>query len=66
MTEFIQWAGDCFRVVAAALFALTPGAVFWLVVVGIVVMTQRWSRTGLSDRMGQGPTESETSHPESR
>jgi len=64
MTEVLQWVGDCFHVVAAAIFALTPGTVFWLVVIGIVVITHRWSRTGLSDRMGQDPKESETSYPD--
>lgn len=47
MGEVLRWAGDFFRVVVALIIMLTPGIVFWLVVIGIIAIIQRWSRTGL-------------------
>jgi hypothetical protein len=47
MGEVLRWVGDFFRVVVALVIMLTPGIVFWLVVIGIIAVIQRWSRTGL-------------------
>ncbi|TEU16474.1 MAG: hypothetical protein E3J21_10650 [Anaerolineales bacterium] len=47
MGEVLQWAGDFLRVVVATMIMLTPGIVFWLVVIGIIAIIQQWNRTGL-------------------
>lgn len=53
MAEILEWVGECLRVLVASIFALTPGIVFWLVVIGVVAIVQRWSpRRSVSDRTG--------------
>jgi len=47
MGEVLRWAGDFLRVVVAVMIMLTPGIVFWLVVIGIIAIIQQWSSTGL-------------------
>ena len=47
MGEALRWAGDFLRVVVAVMIMLTPGIVFWLVVIGIIAIIQQWSRTSL-------------------
>lgn len=47
MAEVLRWVGDCFRVVVATIFFLTPGMVFWLVVIGVIVAAHRSKGTGL-------------------
>jgi hypothetical protein len=47
MAEVLRWVGDCFRVVVATIFFLTPGMVFWLVVVGVIAAVHRSKGTGL-------------------
>ena len=47
MVEILGWVGDGFRVVVGTMIMLIPGIVFWLVVVGIIAMIQRWGRAGL-------------------
>jgi membrane-bound metal-dependent hydrolase YbcI (DUF457 family) len=47
MGEVLRWAGGFFRVVLAVIIMLTPGIIFWLVVIGIIAIIQRLSRTGL-------------------
>jgi len=45
MTEIFRWAAACGRVAVAAIFALTPGMVFWLLVIGVMVAIQRVRHT---------------------
>jgi hypothetical protein len=45
--EVLWWVGDGFRAVVGTMIMLTPGIVFWLVVVGIIAIIQRWGRAGL-------------------
>lgn len=41
MAEIFRWAAACGRVAVAAIFALTPGMVFWLLVIGVIVAIHR-------------------------
>jgi Na+/H+-dicarboxylate symporter len=47
MGEVLRWAGDFSRAMVALMIMLTPGIVFWLVVIGIIAIIHRLSRTGL-------------------
>ena len=52
--EVVRWAGDFFRAVLGLIIMLIPGIVFWLVVIGVIVIVQRWNtRRPVSDRTGQ-------------
>jgi hypothetical protein len=61
--EVARWAGDLFRAVLGLIIMLIPGTVFWLVVIGIVVIVERWN-TGQAvlDSTGQYPREPEGNH----
>jgi hypothetical protein len=65
MGEVARWAGDLFRAVLGLIIMLIPGTVFWLVVIGIVVIVERWN-TGQAvlDSTGQYPREPEGNHVE--
>lgn len=47
MAEVLQWVEDCSRALLGLTFFLTPGVVFWLVVIGVVMIFQRISHTDL-------------------
>jgi len=47
MAEVLLWVENCSRALLGLIFFLTPGVVFWLVVIGIVIVFQRISHTDL-------------------
>ena len=47
MAEVLQWVEDCFCALLGLGFFLTPGVVFWLALIGVVVIFQRISHTDL-------------------
>jgi hypothetical protein len=62
MAEVIRRAGDCFRIVVATVFFLTPGMVFWFVAIGVIAGIRRWSPWRCaSHRARRNPREPEAS-----
>jgi hypothetical protein len=47
MAEVPRWCADLFRAMVGLIIMLCPGTVFWLVVIGIIAIVQRLSRTDL-------------------
>lgn len=47
MAEILRLVAVWGRVAVAAIFALTPGMVFWLLVIGVIVAIQRVRHTRL-------------------
>jgi hypothetical protein len=47
MGEVPRWCADLFRAMVGLTIMLCPGVIFWLVVIGIIAIIQRLSRTDL-------------------
>jgi hypothetical protein len=43
--EFLQWLDSAWRIVFAGLFALLPGTVFWLAVLGMMALARKLGRS---------------------
>ena len=51
MDQVLQWLETIFHVVLAGFFALTPGTLFWLGVLGIVLLARNLGRSGIFRRL---------------
>jgi hypothetical protein len=54
MEQVFEWLGIVLRVVAASMFALTPGMLVWLAVLGVFLAIRRVGHSGPYQRLRHG------------